>query len=211
MQKLVSVAMAAGLGLAGCAWFPFFGGGGGTDMAKMMADSPDMKGKVQLNGAQVGTWASWDASGTVMWWGVTGEKDGNWVVENRMPSSKVTYAWVIDGEGNKLEAYVANWDPDAKELSAAYERKLNDPPDAPAGGETPESTEGNEDVNAAGKDWPCKWVAMQVMGKESKSWMCDQVPFMGIVKSSYDGNVSMTLKEVGDGATMGFKWPEKKE
>jgi hypothetical protein len=211
MQKLVSFAVAAGLGLvsAGCFLFPFGGGGGGMDMAKMMADQADVKGVIQLNGAQVGTWATWEASGTKMWWGVTGEKDGNWVVENRMPAQKYTMIWVVDSSGNKLEAWVANWDPEAKELSEALPRKLNDAPEAQPG-EKPETTEGNETVNAAGKDWDCKWVAMQVAGKESKSWMCDQVPFMGLVKSSYDGNVSMTLSEVGDGATMGFKWPEKK-
>ena len=61
MQKLLSVVAAAGLGLAtaGCAWFPFFGGGGGgMDMAKTMADQPDYKIAVPIAGASVGTWAS---------------------------------------------------------------------------------------------------------------------------------------------------------
>jgi hypothetical protein len=215
MKKLASFAMMAGLGLAttGCSTILGMfgmGGGGATDMAAMMKDSYKASYVVSLHsGAAVGQWASWEASGTELWWGVTGEKDGNLVVENRMGG--MTYIFVVDAEGNTQEAYIANWKADAEELSEAHKVAIAEKTDAPAG-DAPETETGEETVTAAGQDWACTWTKVDAGGKPATSWMCDDAWFNKMIKSEYDGTVNMILKETGaEGATMGFKWAEEKE
>ena len=213
MKKLASVLAMAGLGLviSGCSWLPFFGGGGGAganDMAKMMKDSAQAPYLVQVHeGMAVGQYAVTEMmGGTKQWWGCTGEKDGNKVVEMRMEMAGqgwITYAYVVDAEGNTQSAYIANYDPEAEELSEGYEIKIMEKTDAPAG-EAPEAETGEETVNAAGKDWDCTWTKTE----HGKSWIAKDGWFSKVIKvEGADGKVVMELKEIGEDATLGLKWP----
>lgn len=214
MKKFAMVLALAGLSLSatGCAtvlgWFGI-GGGGGVDYAASMKDTPAQY-MVQLHsGAEVGQWASWEAGGSEQWWGVTGEKDGNLVVENRMKmgDSWVTQAFVVDAEGNVQEAYVANYDPEAEELQEGHKRTVAEKKEVEGGKEGPKPETGEETVNAAGKDWNCKWTKVDVNGKFATTWMADDAWFSKVIKSEYDGNVGMMLKETGTDAKLGLKFP----
>lgn len=216
MKKLASVLAMAGLGLAisGCSFLPSWlggsgGGGGATDMAKMMKDSAQAPWVVSVHdGMAVGQYAVVEMmGGTKQWWGCTGTKDDMNVVEMRMDMAGqgwITYAYVVDGEGNVKQAFLANYDPEAEELEEGYEIKIMEKPeptDAPAGDE-PES--GEETVNAAGRDWACKWYK----SGDSKTWMAESDGwFNKIIKAEYQGKVSMQLVEIGADATLGLKWP----
>ena len=70
------------------------------------------------------------AGGTKHWWGCTGERNGNLVVEFRMDmgSGWVTYGYAVDGDGNVLEACVANYDPEGDPQERAHDQ-AGRPPD----------------------------------------------------------------------------------
>lgn len=213
MKKLASVLAMAGLGLviSGCSWLPFFGGGGGggNDMAKMMKDSAQAPWQVQVHdGAAVGQYAVIEmAGGTKQWWGVTGTKDDMNVVEMRMDMAGqgwITYAYVVDGEGNVKQAFIANYDPEAEEPEEGYEIKIMEKQDA-AGGDAPEPEKGEETVNAAGRDWECTWYKTE----HGKTWMAEKDGWFNKIVKSEDasGNTVMKLVEIGEDATLGLKWP----
>lgn len=211
MRKLIALAMVGGLLGCGCSMLMGGGGGGGggMDMAKGMADSAAPYMVVVHPGVEVGQYVD---HGT-MWTGCTGKKGDLFVIESRMAmgAAWVTQISCCDADGNVKEAYVANYDPKG-EPQTAYARKVGEKPapvDHPAG-EKPAMTEGDESVNAGGKDWDCHWVEMDIQGKKSKSWTAKNGWFGGAIKSMYDGNVTMELKACGTDAKMGFKFPEEK-
>lgn len=156
----------------------------------------------------VGQWATWEASGTEMWWGVTGRRGDGWIVEHRMKLGGpwLVYGYVVDADGNVREAYLANHYPDGVP-DVAFRAEIVEPTDCPAG-ETPEVSEGEEIVNAAARDWHCKWTSIHVGGKEARTWMADDAWFVQLIKAQYDGQVTMLLKAVGTDATPGFRFPE---
>jgi hypothetical protein len=159
--------------------------------------------------AEVGQYAVTEtAGGTKLWWGVTGEKDGLKVVEMRMEMAGqgwITYAYVVDAGGTVHEAFIANYDPEAEEPSRGYPIKIMEKTESPAG-EGPEPEVGEETVNAAGRDWECKWTKTEygtVWMAEADGW------FMKIVKAQdAAGNVTMQLMELGSDAVLGLKFPE---
>lgn len=212
MRKLIALAMVGGLLGCGCSMLMGGGGGGGggMDVAKMMADQPAQYMTPVHQGLEVGQWIEMEASGQKSWTGCTGKKGDLFIVEQR--AGNLLSAFAVDGEGNVKEAWVANYDPKATELPTAYARKVGEKPapvDHPAG-EKPAMTEGDENVNAGGKDWECHWVEMDVQGKKSKSWTAKNGWFGGSIKSMYDGNVVSQLTGCGTDAKMGFKFPEEK-
>ena len=207
MKKFASIVMLAGLGLAtsGCSMLSGIFGGGGVDMAETMKNSPAMW-QIQLHdGAEEGQYYEWDSSGSTQFWGVTGTRDGNLVVENRMETANgwYTIAYVCELDGTVNDAFVANYDPEAEELSEGIQLKIMDKPepvDAPPGDE-PET--GDETVNTAGEDFACTWTKTG----DSKMWMCDSAWFNKLIKMEYGGKVLMLLKKKGDDATLGLKFP----
>lgn len=186
------------------------GGGGDVDMAKTMAASAQAPWLISLHsGAKEGQWAEWDMSGSKQWWGVTGKKDGLWVVEMRMKigASWITYAYLSDKDGNVKKAYIANWKPDAKEPQEGKEIKIAKKTEAkPTDAPKPET--GEETVKAAGKDWKCTWTKVDAGGKPATSWLSEDMWFTKIVKSSYDGKETMKLAKLGDDAKLGLKFPK---
>ena len=86
--------------------------------------------------------------------------------------------------------------------------KVGEKVEATGTADGPEPETGEESVNAAGKDWNCKWTLVDAGGKPAKSWMCDDAWFTKIIKSEYDGAITMQLKEIGTDATLGLKFPE---
>jgi hypothetical protein len=64
-------------------------------------------------------------------------------------------------------------------------------PDAPK----PTITKGTATVK--GKDLECWIIDMDVQGKKSRTYMSKDVPITGIVKSEFDGQVSMKLVDFG--------------
>lgn len=48
-----------------------------------------------------------------------------------------------------------------------------------------------------GKELNCWVIEVEVGGKVSKSWMSNEVGVSGVVKSIYDGKVSMELVDFG--------------
>ena len=213
MRKLISLALVGGLLGGGGSMLGFGGGGGGgggggMDMAKMAADNQQAMYMVQLHaGAEVGQWVLVDMGAMKQWTGVTDKKGDNLVVEQRniMDGMQLTTtAYVVDADGNTLEAYVANWDPKAEKLSAAYQMKVMAKPDAPtATGDAPQPETGEESVKVKDKDFACKWVKMN----NTKTWMCDDSWFKAIIKSETDGKVTMQLADFGTDAKRGFEWP----
>ncbi|MHC5021579.1 MAG: hypothetical protein ACYTGX_16025 [Planctomycetota bacterium] len=185
---------------------------GGTDMAKMMKDSAQAPWMLGIHaGAQVGQYAITEmAGGTRMWWGVTGTRNGRNVVEMRMAMGGqgwITYAYVVDDEGNVQEAFIANYDPELDTVERGYAIKVMEKQEV-AAGDGPQPEKGEELVNAAGRDWNCTWYKTEF----GKTWMAEQGGWFSKIIKSEDakGNVTMQLVEIGSDATLGLAFPEKK-
>ena len=211
MKKFASIVMLAGLGLAtsGCSMLAGMFGFGGVDLAESIKDSPAIY-EIQLHDdAQEGQYWEYEQSGMTVFWGVTGTKDGNLVVENRMTTAQGSYttAYIVELDGTVTDAYIANYDPDAEELSEGIQLKIMERPEPGKAGEAPETTEGTETLNVAGEDWDCKWIKMTIAGNVYQTWTCDNAWFDKVIKSEASGKVSRILTKKGENATLGLKWP----
>ncbi|MEZ6185269.1 MAG: hypothetical protein R3F62_09710 [Planctomycetota bacterium] len=197
------------------------GGGGGSDTSQMMLDSA--KGQptqyiMQLPpNPKVGMWWEHTASGTSMKYAITKAQDDKLVVEQEQDfgGTMLVNAWLVDpsvdtmampAEGEKMPANVTKAWVGIKGKEA-HERKVMDAPvyKKTEGGQEVDYTEGDEQVKMAGKTWDAHWVE----SGESKTWTVKGTSFL--LKSMYQGKVSMELKAVGGDAETMLKWDGGKE
>jgi len=201
------------------------GGGGGADQSQAMLDSqkdtPTTYTVSLPPNPKVGMWWEHSASGSKMKYAITAAKDDKLIVEQEMAMGETTLvnAWLVDpsvdltavpNEGEKVAHNVSMaWI--GIKGKEAIERKVMEVPVYEKGeaGEAPDYTEGDETVELAGKKWNAHWVE----SGDSKTWMVKDTGFL--LKSMYQGKVSMELSAVGGDAKSGLKWDgggeEKKE
>ena len=202
------------------------GGGGGSDMSETMLnsakDQPTMYFVALPPNPKGGMWWEHTASGTKMKYAITAAKDDKLVVEQEQDygGTMLVNAWLVDPsvdmmaevkEGEKVNHNVSMAWVGIKGKEA-HERKVMDVPvykKAETTGEQVDYTEGDESVKLAGKTWDAHWTE----SGESKTWMVKGTMFL--LKSMYQGKVSMELTGVGGDAKSGLKWDgggeEKKE
>lgn len=185
----------------------------GTDMAKMMKDSAQAPWMAQVHkGATAGQYAVWQlAGGSKQWWGCTGYRGGNRVLEMRMAMGGqgwITFAYVVDDDQNVVEGFIANYDPAETSVCRGFKISVMEKTEPADAGDRPEPEKGEETVNAAGRDWACTWYKTEF----GKTWMAEQSGWFNKIVRSTDaaGNTVMELVEIGTDARLGLAFPKSK-
>ena len=195
------------------------------DMGKIMLDT--MKGQPTMYlialppDPKVGMWWEHTASGHKMRYAITGEKEGKLIVEQEqdLGGTVLVNAWVVDPtvdvsktpkEGEKVAHNVTRAFVGLKGKLPVV-RPVMDVPvhkevDAPEG--QVDYTEGDETIELLGRNWEAHWV--ETAGEHaSKTWVVKGSYFL--LKSTYQGKVSMELTAMGEDAQSSLVWSTKKK
>lgn len=206
----------------------------GASLAQGQDDQPDM-GKIMLDSMKgqptsylialppdpkVGSWWEHTASGHKMRYAITGEKEGKLIVEQEqdLGGTVLVNAWIVDPtvdvskapkEGEKVahnvtRAFVGLKGklPVVRPVMDVPMYKEVDAPDAQV-----DYTEGDETIELAGKTWEAHWV--EVAKYESKTWLVKGSSFL--LKSTYQGKVTIELTAMGEDAQSSLAWSSKKK